>query len=175
MEGRKHIPAAPLTPSLTPSLTPHPQQISHNLHLKSAYSSLLGEEPKHTNFTVGYVGVLDYIWYSAMHLRPLTVAPVPEEAELTATGDALPNSQYPSDHLILFSDMQFGSGPPGTGLPGVGSLGGQVLGEVRKGVPPGPGGGLGHLGGGGGTPQKQMPGQQAPVGMQRKDARGVNR
>jgi mRNA deadenylase 3'-5' endonuclease subunit Ccr4 len=32
------------------------------LALKSAYSSLLGREPKHTNYTVGYVGVLDYIW-----------------------------------------------------------------------------------------------------------------
>jgi hypothetical protein len=41
-----------------------PHQISHNIQLKSAYSSVLGDEPRYTNYTANYKGVLDYIWYT---------------------------------------------------------------------------------------------------------------
>lgn len=140
-------------------LLQHDPPLSHQLALKSAYSSLLGREPKHTNYTVGYVGVLDYIWYTMDHLRPLSVAAVPDEQELQATGEALPNSLYPSDHLILFSDMHF------TGGGGLGGLGGGVLGDVKR-MPPGV---TMHLGGGGGTPSK------AQGGVLRKDTRGIGR
>lgn len=128
--------------------------ISHNLLLKSAYAAMLGEEPKFTNYTVGYVGVLDYIWLTAMHWRPLTIAPIPDENELGGTGEALPNALYPSDHLMLFADLQYGGGGPGGGGA---PLAGGLMGDLRnKGLP-----GLG------GTPTKQPPPNQSPL-MSRK-------
>jgi hypothetical protein len=52
-----------------------------------------GEEPPYTNFTTGFTGVLDYIWCSSSHIRPLGVAPVPKEDVLLKAGVALPNAQ----------------------------------------------------------------------------------
>ena len=139
-------------------------QITHNLHLKSAYATMLGDEPRFTNFTVGYVGVLDYIWFTGMHWRPLAIAPIPDEGELQQTGEALPNALYPSDHLMLFSDLQFGAGGPGAGPPLPGLGGGMGLGDLRKGM---------SLGGfGGGTPTKTAP-NASP--LLRKDARNAIR
>jgi mRNA deadenylase 3'-5' endonuclease subunit Ccr4 len=66
----------------------------------------MGDEPKVTNFTTNFKGVLDYIWYSAQNLRPLSAAPVPDEAILTRNGEALPSTEYSSDHIMLISDMQ---------------------------------------------------------------------
>lgn len=131
-------------------LSDHHHQVAHSLLLKSAYATMLGDEPRFTNFTVGYVGALDYIWFSGMHWRPLTVAPIPEEHDLALTGDALPNALYPSDHLMLFSDLQFAAGTGGGGAGG-----GGLMGELRKAVP-GLGGGLGGFG----TPTKQQQQQQ---------------
>lgn len=149
-------------------LAEHHHQVAHNLLLKSAYATLLGDEPRFTNYTVGYVGVLDYIWFSGMHWRPLSVAPIPDEQELASTGEALPNALYPSDHLMLFSDLQFGAGPgPGGGGGGGGGLGGLGMGELRK-----PAQGLGMGLGGFGTPTKN-PGA-SPL-LTRKDSRGTIR
>ena len=66
----------------------------------------MGEEPKATNYTFSFKGVLDYMWFSAQNLRPLSAAPIPEEANLTRHGEALPSTQYSSDHIMLISDMQ---------------------------------------------------------------------
>jgi len=57
---------------------------------------------------------LDYMWYSATNLRPLSCAPVPDEKEITKHGEALPSTQFSSDHVMLISDMQImgGSRPP---------------------------------------------------------------
>ena len=41
--------------------------------------------------TAGFTGVLDYIWCSANHIRPLAVVPVPDKANLEKVGGALPN------------------------------------------------------------------------------------
>ena len=70
-------------------------------HLKSAYYDILNEEPPYTNYTVGYKGVLDYIWYTEDSLKPYAVLSIPDEAQLTRSGEALPNPEYASDHLIL--------------------------------------------------------------------------
>jgi CCR4-NOT transcription complex subunit 6 len=66
----------------------------------------LGDEPWTTNYTGNFNGVLDYIWYSANNLVPLAIAPVPDEAQLRKHGDALPSTQYSSDHIMLIADMQ---------------------------------------------------------------------
>jgi CCR4-NOT transcription complex subunit 6 len=68
-------------------------EITHDINLVSAYHSVLSEEPKYTNFTTNFVGVLDYIWCSSDHLRPLAVVPVVNEDVITKFGTALPNTQ----------------------------------------------------------------------------------
>ena len=88
--------------------------ISHSFQLGSVYNTVMGEEPKTTNYTAQFKGVLDYMWYSATNLRPLSCAPVPDEKEITKHGEALPSTQFSSDHVMLISDMQImgGSRPP---------------------------------------------------------------
>mmetsp|Transcript_8555 Transcript_8555/g.16126 ORF Transcript_8555/g.16126 Transcript_8555/m.16126 type:complete len:647 (+) Transcript_8555:329-2269(+) len=97
----------------SPNILPDAMSISHSFQLGSVYSTVMGEEPRATNYTSQFKGVLDYMWYSANNLRPLSCAPVPEEKELTKHGEALPSTQYSSDHVMLISDMQImGSRPP---------------------------------------------------------------
>lgn len=36
----------------------------------------MGSEPPYTNYTGNFKGVLDYVWFSSPHIRPLAVAPV---------------------------------------------------------------------------------------------------
>jgi CCR4-NOT transcription complex subunit 6 len=89
-----------------PNVLPDAMSITHSFNLGSAYQAVLGDEPWVTNYTQNFKGVLDYIWYSAQNLRPLTVAPIPDEAQLTRYGEALPSTEYSSDHIMLLSDMQ---------------------------------------------------------------------
>jgi CCR4-NOT transcription complex subunit 6 len=89
-----------------PNILPDPMNITHSFSLGSTYHSVLGEEPWVTNYTVNFKGVLDYIWYSTHNLRPLSAAPVPDEERLTRNGEALPSTEYSSDHVMLISDMQ---------------------------------------------------------------------
>lgn len=98
----------------TPNILPDALSISHSFQLGSVYHTVQGEEPKATNYTEMFKGVLDYMWYSASNLRPLSCAPIPDESVLTKHGDALPSTQYSSDHIMLISDMQImgGSRPP---------------------------------------------------------------
>jgi len=97
------------------NILPDPMSITHSFQLGSVYNTVMGEEPRATNYTVNFKGVLDYLWYSAQNLRPLSAAPIPDEEELTKHGEALPSTQYSSDHVMLISDMQIvsgGSRPP---------------------------------------------------------------
>jgi len=89
-----------------PAILPDAMSISHSFQLGSAYQAVLGDEPWVTNFTLNFKGVLDYIWYSAQNLRPLSAAPIPDEAQLTKHGEALPSTEYSSDHIMLISDLQ---------------------------------------------------------------------
>lgn len=98
-----------------PNILPDAMSITHSFQLGSVYNIVLGEEPKATNFTAQFKGVLDYMWYSASNLRPLSAAPMPDDAVLTRHGEALPSTQFSSDHVMLIADMQIvsgGSRPP---------------------------------------------------------------
>lgn len=98
-----------------PTVLPDAHNITHSFQLGSAYQSVMGEEPKVTNFTTNFKGTLDYIWYSMQNLRPLSAAPIPDESMLTRNGEALPSTEYSSDHIMLISDMQIvngGARPP---------------------------------------------------------------
>jgi CCR4-NOT transcription complex subunit 6 len=93
-----------------PSILPDAMSISHSFQLGSVYNTVIGEEPHATNYTACFKGVLDYMWYSAQNLRPLSAAPIPEISVLTKHGEALPSTQYSSDHIMLISDMQIMGG-----------------------------------------------------------------
>ena len=70
----------------------------------------MGSEPPYTNYTGNFKGVLDYVWFSAPHIRPLAVAPVPTAEDIMKCGIALPNVQSSSDHIMLLCDIQLGGG-----------------------------------------------------------------
>ncbi|XP_046399751.1 2',5'-phosphodiesterase 12 [Ischnura elegans] len=78
--------------------------LSHSLSLNSAYQEL-----PFTNFTSGFVGCLDYIFYSTDGDNPLRVeqvVPLPSEEEVTQN-TALPSIVFPSDHLALVADLRW--------------------------------------------------------------------
>ena len=81
--------------------------MTHSLDLESVYGSMNGGvEPNFTNYTDGFVGVLDYIWFSH-NLRTVSVAQIPPVHVLREMGDkALPNYQYPSDHVSLAATLE---------------------------------------------------------------------
>jgi len=81
-------------------LLPAPSALTHALGLRSAYATVLGREPAATNFTDKFVGVLDYIWYSKVHLTPVAVLDVDEQAVLKKY-TALPSPLFASDHISL--------------------------------------------------------------------------
>jgi len=81
----------------------HPS-LSHHLALTSAYASI--GEPKYTNFTGHFVGVLDYVFYSRRHLRWVSVMEVEEERKVRQY-TALPSPLYASDHLPLIVELEW--------------------------------------------------------------------
>mmetsp|Transcript_27964 Transcript_27964/g.46262 ORF Transcript_27964/g.46262 Transcript_27964/m.46262 type:complete len:638 (-) Transcript_27964:244-2157(-) len=99
-----------VTPDDCPSCLPDAMNITHSFQLGSAYQTVLGDEPIQTNYTTNFKGVLDYIWYSVQTLRPLSASPVPDESILTRHGEALPSTEFSSDHIMLISDMQILNG-----------------------------------------------------------------
>jgi len=89
------------------NVLPDARAITHRLPLASAYAAVQGAEPEFTNYTLGFRGVLDYVWFDSTHLRCAAVAAIPPVAALTRAGDALPNPQFPSDHTALVADFLF--------------------------------------------------------------------
>jgi CCR4-NOT transcription complex subunit 6 len=89
-----------------PNVLPDAMNITHSFQLGSAYQTVLGEEPWTTNYTLNFKGVLDYIWYSATQIIPLSVALIPDEGQVTKNGNALPSTEFSSDHIMLVSDLQ---------------------------------------------------------------------
>jgi CCR4-NOT transcription complex subunit 6 len=86
------------------NILPQSHQLIHHLNLISAYSAIA--EPKYTNYTGHFIGVLDYIFYTRNLLRCSSCLDVDDEM-LLHKQTALPNQQYPSDHLPLVAEMEF--------------------------------------------------------------------
>lgn len=87
---------------------PEQSEIFHNLDLASAMqmASPHGQEPLFTNYTRDWKGTLDYILFSPMRIRLMSVAAIPTPQELEAeSGEGLPSAVYPSDHLLLCADV----------------------------------------------------------------------
>jgi len=75
--------------------------LSHSLPLASAYGT-----PEYTNFTEGFAGCLDYIFYQHDQLDIAQVVPLPSTEELQQHV-ALPSVVFPSDHIALVADMSW--------------------------------------------------------------------
>jgi mRNA deadenylase 3'-5' endonuclease subunit Ccr4 len=90
------------------NVLPDLHSINHNIELESAMYSAMGTEPEFTNFTAKFKGTLDYIWYSPSRLRVMGVAQIPDLADFEASvGVGLPCVNYPSDHIMICTDLAF--------------------------------------------------------------------
>jgi len=87
-------------------ILPDQGEIYHSLDLASAMQTALGREPAYTNYTSDWKGTLDYLLYSPMRIRLMSVAQIPSPEEiLPESGTGLPSAVYPSDHLMLCVDV----------------------------------------------------------------------
>ncbi|KAI8062743.1 Endonuclease/exonuclease/phosphatase, partial [Gongronella butleri] len=77
--------------------------IRHNFKLKSSYGYI--GELDYTNYTIGFKGVLDYIFYSSNLLEPLAVLG-PLDRDYMATQVSLPTPHFPSDHIPLVTELR---------------------------------------------------------------------
>lgn len=78
--------------------------ITHPFQLKSAYGSV--DELSFTNYTSGFQGVIDYIWYSTNALQVAELlGDVDHEYMQRVPG--FPNAHFPSDHLALMATFAF--------------------------------------------------------------------
>ncbi|XP_014288325.1 2',5'-phosphodiesterase 12 [Halyomorpha halys] len=75
--------------------------ITQPFEMKSAYG-----EPKFTNYTVGFSGCLDYIYFQSDKLKLLQTVPLPSEDEVKVH-TALPSPLFPSDHVALIADFEW--------------------------------------------------------------------
>ena len=82
--------------------------LRHPLRLRSACG-----DPEWTNFVGGFRGALDYVWCDTSRdtsfgaaVVPVAHAPMPPLEAVTAQ-TALPNDEFPSDHLPMVADVRF--------------------------------------------------------------------
>ncbi len=80
--------------------------IQHPFSLRSSYASLNGtpEALPFTNYTPGFTGVIDYIWYSTNALE-VTALLGAVDAEYMKRVPGFPNYHFPSDHLSLLAEF----------------------------------------------------------------------
>lgn len=81
-------------------------RLRHELNLQSTYS-VGGSEPRYTNYTDNFVGVLDYIWYTPSQLEVTALLQIPSEEDITSpTEPSLPNHIWSSDHIALMTEFR---------------------------------------------------------------------
>jgi len=78
---------------------------THSMDLKDSYSFV---NMGFTNYTPGFMGVIDYIWYSERLLPVCSLGAVDEEYISKTVG--LPTHHYPSDHLALVTQFRYKGG-----------------------------------------------------------------
>jgi len=76
--------------------------MSHPFSLKSSYSAI--GELSFTNYTPGFTGVIDYIWYSTNALQVVGLLGEVDKEYLQRV-PGFPNYHFPSDHLALYSQF----------------------------------------------------------------------
>jgi len=76
--------------------------MTHPFSLKSSYSNV--GELSFTNYTPGFTGVIDYIWYSTNALQ-VTGLLGEVDKEYLQRVPGFPNYHFPSDHLALLAEF----------------------------------------------------------------------
>lgn len=76
--------------------------MAHPFSLKSSYSSI--GELSFTNYTPGFTGVIDYIWYSTTALQVAGLLGEVDQEYLKRV-PGFPNYHFPSDHLALYAQF----------------------------------------------------------------------
>lgn len=89
--------------------------ITHPFNLKSAYGSM--GELKFTNYTPGFSGVLDYIWFSTSSLQVVDLLGDIDEAYIKKV-PGFPNLHFPSDHVALLAKFVLKARKPEQGQGG---------------------------------------------------------
>lgn len=110
----------------------------HQLTLSSAYRDVLGHTPAYTNANpeTGFVGSIDYVFYSSDTLRAVSALDVyPWSRTLHPGVPQLPNRAIPSDHLPLFATFEF-SATGGRGASSAATAGTASSAAVRSFHPP---------------------------------------
>ncbi len=107
VHGKLHSTLLPEDMPADPAhILPSRDVLSHGLMLQSAYASVLGSDPVFTNYTEGYKGTLDYVYFSSDQLAAVAVLNIPSDKALQEySNKPLPNEQWPSDHLCLCADF----------------------------------------------------------------------
>lgn len=84
--------------------------IEHPFQLRSAYTNLdkSPEAVPYTNYTPGFRGVIDHIWYSTNALDNTALLGKVDE-EYMATVPGFPNYHFPSDHIALMAEFSMKS------------------------------------------------------------------
>lgn len=76
-------------------------QFEHSMNLDTACG-----RPEYTNYTEGFNGCLDYIFYDKSNLKVLDVVPFPTHNEVIQY-KALPSKVFPSDHIALVCTLEW--------------------------------------------------------------------
>lgn len=69
------------------------------------FSSACKDLP-YTNYTPGFNGCLDYIYYELNGFDCIDTVPLPDHKDVTVTG-GIPSDVFPSDHLALIAHLKF--------------------------------------------------------------------
>lgn len=77
--------------------------VSTDLRFSSAYENI-----DYTNYTPGFNGCLDYIYYELDYMNCESTVPLPDHKDVTAIG-GIPSDVFPSDHLALIADIKLSS------------------------------------------------------------------
>jgi 2',5'-phosphodiesterase len=94
--------------SESPEATPHSKVEVTGVDIVLPYQLRSADDLKtpYSNYTSGYVALLDYVWYSEQQLQVLGCpVPVPAREQLQQT--FIPSQAFPSDHLAVVYDLQF--------------------------------------------------------------------
>ena len=75
--------------------------LKHDFHFQNACGT-----NQYTNYTAGYCGVLDYVFFDSDNLELEQVIPQPSHEEVIEFV-ALPSVYFPSDHLALVTDLKW--------------------------------------------------------------------
>lgn len=77
--------------------------MAHPFKLRSAYSGEHGDYIEFTNYTPGFVGLIDYIWHTSSLRRRQLLGNVDFNYLQKVPG--FPDYHFPSDHLALFAEF----------------------------------------------------------------------